>query len=111
MARLTVSLALACILAAGWSWTPVSAMDGAQSHPPGLTLVKADTRGFAKLPDLLNRSGKLLERAQYSCHRGCKRCRRRCIVDWKLDSDGYGCRREFARCRKHCWADIWRFCN
>ena len=111
MARSIIALALACIVAVGWSGTAAVAKDGAQSLPSGLTLAKANNAGFAKLPNLLNRGGDLLERAQYSCYRGCKRCRRRCIVDWKWDCGGYGCRRGFSRCMKHCWEDICRYCN
>lgn len=114
MLRLILSTILAAALAMGGLAGTSNAMDGAQSGVAGLSTTLDDTRARSPAasprPVVLVRQSANIELVQFSCRRACKRCRRRCIADWKWYCDGYGCRRGFSQCMKYCWSDICRDC-
>ena len=115
MIRTILLLSHVTILMLGGLAASVQAMDGASSRISGssgsVSVIQTATTGLSQLPNLLSGRASAVEPAQYSCRRSCKRCRRRCIVDWKYDCYGAHCRRGFSQCMKYCWSDICRECG
>ena len=60
---------------------------------------------FSPMPDLADTTGRALVWTVQGYY--CQACRRKCVVNFKLDCDadeGW-CRRQFTRCMRHCWED------